>query len=189
MTGHTADRDGLTESPSALRNAVVALLLLVATGGALDLALDRPTSWWSAHVMLEVVLTATSLTTAGVLWRGWRRAARSAGEVRRALSEREAQLEVERQLWRQHAQDALAGLGRAIERQFDVWSLTPAERDIAVLLLKGRGHKQIAAATNRSERTVRQHAVSVYRKAGVAGRAELAAFFLEDLPEHRSPTG
>jgi hypothetical protein len=28
---------------------------------------------------------------------------------------------------------------------------------------------------------VRQHAVSVYRKSGLAGRAELSAFFLEDL--------
>jgi hypothetical protein len=29
--------------------------------------------------------------------------------------------------------------------------------------------------------TVRQHAVAVYRKSGLAGRAELSAFFLEDL--------
>jgi hypothetical protein len=28
---------------------------------------------------------------------------------------------------------------------------------------------------------VRQHAVSVYRKSGLAGRAELAAFFFEDM--------
>ncbi len=33
----------------------------------------------------------------------------------------------------------------------------------------------------RSERTVRQHAIAVYSKSGLAGRAELAAFFLEDL--------
>jgi hypothetical protein len=39
----------------------------------------------------------------------------------------------------------------------------------------------------RSERTVRQHAVAVYRKAGVAGRAELAAFFLSGLPEADTP--
>jgi DNA-binding NarL/FixJ family response regulator len=49
------------------------------------------------------------------------------------------------------------------------------------LLLKGHGHKQAAALTGRSERTVRQHAVSIYHKAGLSGRAELAAFFLEDL--------
>ena len=47
--------------------------------------------------------------------------------------------------------------------------------------MKGLGHKQIAAESGRSERTVRQHAVSVYQKAGLGGRAELAAFFLGEL--------
>ena len=32
-----------------------------------------------------------------------------------------------------------------------------------------------------SERTVRQQALAVYAKSGLGGRAELAAFFLEDL--------
>ena len=52
---------------------------------------------------------------------------------------------------------------------------------MAVLLLKGQSHKEIATATGRSERTVRQHAIAAYHKAGVGGRAELAAFFLGDL--------
>jgi DNA-binding NarL/FixJ family response regulator len=79
------------------------------------------------------------------------------------------------------AQAALVGLGRAIENRFSAWGLTSAEREVALLLLKGHSHKQIAFTTGRSERTVRQHAVAVYEKSGLAGRAELAAFFLEDL--------
>ena len=75
----------------------------------------------------------------------------------------------------------LAGLGAAIELQFERWGLTPAEKDVALLLLKGLGHKEAAGVLERSERTVRQHAIAVYRKSGLAGRAELAAFFLEDL--------
>lgn len=51
----------------------------------------------------------------------------------------------------------------------------------ALLLLKGLSHKVIAEVRATSERTVRQQALAVYRKAGLAGRAELAAFFLEDL--------
>ena len=61
------------------------------------------------------------------------------------------------------------------------WQRTPTERDVAALILKGIGHKQIAAAMGRSERTVRQHPVRVYDKSGLAGRAELAAFCLEGL--------
>ena len=58
------------------------------------------------------------------------------------------------------------------------------------MLLKGYGHKEIAALTGRSERTVRQHAGVVYDKAGLAGRAELAAYFLHDLmlPEEQRET-
>jgi DNA-binding CsgD family transcriptional regulator len=67
------------------------------------------------------------------------------------------------------------------DRQLRAWNLTPAERETALLLLKGLGLKEIAALQDKSERTVRQHAISVYRKSGLGGRAELSAFFLEDL--------
>ena len=60
-------------------------------------------------------------------------------------------------------------------------ALTPTEKEVALLLLKGLGHREAADVMNRSERTVRQHAVAVYKKSGLSGRAELSAFFLEDL--------
>ncbi|MBK8057467.1 MAG: helix-turn-helix transcriptional regulator [Gemmatimonadetes bacterium] len=104
--------------------------------------------------------------------------------ARRTLEATQRSLEarqVERDAWRRSAEDALAGLGVAIDRQFAAWGLTPTEGEVALLLLKGYGHKQIAGDTGRSERTVRQHAVAVYQKAGLGGRAELAAFFLQDL--------
>lgn len=73
------------------------------------------------------------------------------------------------------------GIGEKIERQLDEWALTPSEKEVAQLLLKGLGHREIAALRQTSEKTVRQQATSVYQKASVAGRAELSAFFLEDL--------
>ncbi|MCL4866883.1 MAG: helix-turn-helix domain-containing protein, partial [Gemmatimonadales bacterium] len=54
-------------------------------------------------------------------------------------------------------------------------------REVALMLLKGFSLAQIARLSDRSERTVRQHAIAVYRKSGLAGRAELAGFFLGDL--------
>jgi DNA-binding NarL/FixJ family response regulator len=68
-----------------------------------------------------------------------------------------------------------------VDAQFRAWQLTPAEREVALLLLKGYSHKHVASATGRSERTARQHATAVYQKAGLGSRAELAAYFLEDL--------
>ena len=169
--------DDIEEGDSArLRRVVIILLTIVAVGGVVDLYLDDE-KLFSLHVLVELVLVAVSSGSALYLWRGWRRAAESLATTKRSLSEREA----ERDAWRVRAEQALDGFNRAIDQQFTVWGLTPAERDVALQLLKGAGHKQIAAATGRSERTVRQHAVAVYEKSGLGGRAELAAFFLESL--------
>lgn len=165
------------ESATPINVVVPGILLLVAIGGAIDLAFDRPERWLSVHVIVEVVLMITSLTFSVILWRGWRRAqsrlARTEASLARSVAERDT--------WRKSAESALASFSSAVEQQLTAWGLTPAEREVALLLLKGHGHKQIAARTGRSERTVRQHAVSVYEKSGLGGRAELAAFFLEGL--------
>ena len=161
----------------AQRALLAAALLVLVVGGSIDLYDDAPSSWLSWHAIYEVALIVTGVVIAVALWRGWRHTERSLVETRRALEERKA----ERDEWRSNAEVALEGLGRAIDRQFASWGLTPTEREVALLLLKGHSHKAIAYATGRSERTVRQHAVAVYDKSGLGGRAELAAFFLEDL--------
>lgn len=154
-------------------------IVLVGTilGGAIDLYLDAPDSWRSPHVLYEVVLILVAMLTSVVFWRAWWRSRQTLAATQQMLAERAA----ERDVWKASAETALAGLGRAIDGRFAAWGLTPTEREVALLLLKGRSHKQIAFATSRSERTVRQHAVAVYEKSGLGGRAELAAFFLEDL--------
>ena len=169
--------DEMDPATPQLRLPLTVLLLAIVAGGAVDLALDAPEDWGSFHVLYEVALIIGSLGLVAWLWRGWWRAEASAGALRRTLAERQA----ERDAWRRRAELALDGLGKAVDEQFGVWQLTPSEREVALLLLKGHGHKQIAAATGRSDRTVRQHAVAVYQKSGLQGRAELAAFFLEDL--------
>lgn len=165
------------EAGTPLNAVVPGILLLVAVGGAIDLAFDRPESWFSPHVIIEVALMITSLSFSIILWRGWRRAqhrlVRTEASLVRSIGERDA--------WRKSAESALTSFSSAVEQQLSAWGLTAAEREVALLLLKGLGHKQIAARTSRSERTVRQHAVSVYEKSGLGGRAELSAFFLEGL--------
>lgn len=85
------------------------------------------------------------------------------------------------QRWRSESRNLLNGLGEAIDTQFTRWGLTDAEREVALLLLKGLSTKEIAAVRGGSERTVREHARAIYSKAGLTGRAALSAFFLEDL--------
>ena len=68
-----------------------------------------------------------------------------------------------------------------------LWSLTTAEREVALLMLKGLRHKDIASLRGTSERTVRQQALTIYKKAHLDGRTDLAAFFLEDLLQPAFP--
>lgn len=175
------DGEGIQER--TLQRLVLGVLGVVVVGSAVDLWLDGPENWRSTHMLVELTLMVVSTTVGIVLWRAWRRASVQLATAQRSLAAEHA----EREQWRQRAQSALVGMGQAINEQFDRWGLTPSERQVALLLLKGHGHKQIAGQTNRSERTVRQHAVAVYSKSGQGGRAELAAFFLEGLPEHTVP--
>ena len=83
--------------------------------------------------------------------------------------------------WRTESRGILNGLGEAINTQFGRWNLTDAEREVALLLLKGLSHKEVATIRAVSERTVREQSRSVYTKSGLSGRTALSAFFLEDL--------
>lgn len=159
------------------RRGLTALLIAIAGWGVLDLVLDGPEAWRSYHVFVELGFIAMSLGAVLYLWRGWSGAHRA---LRASEADRTA-VKLERDRWRVRADRFLRGLGEEIDAQFDRWSLSPKEREVALLLLKGCRHKEVASLLGSSERTVRQQAVSVYRKSGLAGRAELAAFFLEDL--------
>lgn len=173
--------DALDRDPSfdsgTVRTVASLLAGLIAAGAAIDLALDRPATLWSFHVWFELGTLVVSLATLVWLLSGLLRASRSLERAARTSARHQA----ERDEWRKRAEKLLVGLGEAIDDQLRRWELTPAERETALLLLKGLGFKEIAAVQQRSERTVRQHAIAVYRKSGLAGRAEFAAFFLEDL--------
>ena len=75
----------------------------------------------------------------------------------------------------------LKGLGQVIDAQLEKWDLSAAEKEIALLLLKGLSHSDIAEIRKTSERTVRQQSLKIYSKAGLKGRSDLAAFFIEDM--------
>ena len=83
--------------------------------------------------------------------------------------------------WRRSRQTEIAAMGQAIADQLRQWGLSPAEADVAGLLLKGCSMKEIALARDTSEATIRQQAQTVYQKSGLSGRAELSAYFLDSL--------
>lgn len=83
--------------------------------------------------------------------------------------------------WRAKVESSLAGIKAEMEKQFQTWGMTAAERDVGLLILKGLSHKEIATLRGTSEATVRQQAQSIYSKAELPGKTAFSAYFLEDL--------
>ncbi len=160
--------------------AFVAIALLA----ALDLASDFGDGTTIGHVLAEGAVFAVGMAGAVFMARrlmGVVRSERAAREEALALAERLRLTEAEATRWRDEARDVLEGLGAALDRQFERWALSPAEKEVALLLLKGLSHKEIAEVRSTTEATARQQARAVYKKGGLSGRNDLAAFFLEDL--------
>ena len=76
---------------------------------------------------------------------------------------------------------ASGALVDVIETQFDTWALTPAEREVGMLALKGFDLAEIASLRGAAQGTVRAQMTAIYAKSGLSGRAQFAAFFVEDL--------
>jgi DNA-binding CsgD family transcriptional regulator len=169
---------------------------------AFDATMDVEDNIGLQHAIVEECIFALGLT--GALLMGWRllrsmrRERQLSSETARLterlveteqvlraeadeLAARLALTEEEAARWKHEAGGLLAGLGEAIDAQFGRWELSPAEREVGLLLLKGLSHKEIAHIRKVTEATVRQQAQRLYRKANIGSRNDLAAFFLEDL--------
>lgn len=155
------------------------ILFFVGLAAAGDIWSDSRTNTSMAHLMLEGVLASGSFLGAIALSLGFRRAK---SEVRSLKSEVE-RVSKDALIWKTDSARLVEGLSRMIDTQLDRWSLSPAEKEVALLLLKGLSHKEIASVRSTSEGSARQQAYAVYQKSGLSGRTELSAFFLEDLLE------
>ena len=78
---------------------------------------------------------------------------------------------------------ASGGFQASIEAHFREWGLTRAERDVALLTVKGLTIPEIARMRDTAEGTVKAQNASIYRKAGVSSRAELISALIEELIE------
>lgn len=149
------------------QTAALSVFLVVQTLGTVffvgDVIGDLREDPTSIHFIFEAVVTAALLL--GILFGAF--ALRRTVELLRA---QEQALAVAR-----------GALSDVIDRQFRAWALTPAERDVAFLALKGLDVAEIAELRGAAQGTVRAQLTRIYAKAGVSGRAQFAVFFVEDL--------
>lgn len=158
------------------------VFLIVAVLSAWDIVGDWGSTGFGWHVGLEALLLLAASAGFVLVLRQWLKLRRQTSELRQDLARVSSLNEQYRQEVRQFAE----GLQGTIDRQMDRWKLSEAEKQVAYLLIKGFSSKEVADLRNTSEKTVRQQCTQIYRKANLEGRADLAAFFLEDL---LSPSG
>ena len=163
---------------------VLVTFLGVAVLAAIDIQADLREGTAFAHVTAEGGVLLLALLGSVFMTRRLVLTMRHARAVQKEALALAGELEVTRaeaSRWKSEARDLVRGLAEAIDQQFDRWCLTAAEKEVALLLLKGLSHKEIAAVRSVTEATARQQARAVYKKSGLSGRHDLAAFFLEDL--------
>lgn len=157
--------------------AVVAMQAMAAVFFLGDVLADLATDGPDLHTVLEAAVTLA--LAAGVIF--------GALVLRHSLDlsrRSEAALAVAR-----------GALGELIESRFREWRLTPAEREVALLALKGFDIAGIAELRGAATGTVRAQLTRVYAKSGVSSRAELLSLFMDDLLDDRqvgdasAPTG
>ncbi|MGB0799053.1 MAG: helix-turn-helix transcriptional regulator, partial [Planktomarina sp.] len=68
-----------------------------------------------------------------------------------------------------------------IELQFVEWGFSATESEIGILLIKGLSIAEIAEIRNRSQATIKAQNTSIYNKSGMANRAQLVSYFVEEL--------
>jgi len=112
------------------------------------------------EAMGATVLAAEAAADAAVLWRKQR-------EPRRA-----ARLETRAMALAKFCEDPATPALQAVSGRAE---LTRAERETALLAIRGRSNKEIAAQLEISIRTVENHLQRSYQKLGISGRSELAA--------------
>ena len=159
------------------RWAIAGTLVLIFVLVSIDLLKDADQGAALWHVLVEAGAALAALSGTFYLLRG-------TFALRRRLHREQAEFSAYRQAaeaWRTESRKYVDGLAKAIDAQLTKWNLTPAEKEVAFLLLKGLGLKDIARIRKTSEKTARVQSIAIYAKAGLAGRSELSAFFLEDL--------
>jgi DNA-binding CsgD family transcriptional regulator len=166
----TETRNTITMARSGTTLALSGLLVVQAVCAGfftLDVIADI-TGWQrfedgAVHYVLE--MAAVIALTVGV--------GLTAVQIRRIRS-RQARMEAQLRI-------ASGAFMELLEERFDAWALTPSERDVALLAIKGLSIAEIAEVRHTKDGTVKAQCNAIYSKAGVTGRQQLLSLFIEEL--------
>ena len=118
---------------------------------------------WVAHEIIELITLIGFLVGGALIW----------------LSQK--QLKVRNSEIEQLLKAAQGEFFAMVHAQFDRWGLSNAERDIALLTVKGLSVAEIAELRQTSQGTVKSQNNAIYRKAGVKTRTQLVGYLIDEL--------
>jgi len=164
-------------SASIKETILILIFAIVVVASGADLVADLSHGVDTAHIIKETIIV--SISTIGLAWLLW-------GLRQQRIEIRSLQQELEtanspQAPPKKYVLEARKKLGNVVTQQFSEWMLTGSEIEVGWLLLKGLSLKEIAMVRSTQEKTVRQQASSIYKKAGVSGRHAFSAWFIEDI--------
>ena len=143
----------------------------------IDIAREYSAGETISHLSFEVFVCITACLWSLFLWREW---LMTRSELNKEKADR-LELNTEYQRWKETNLSVLSKIRESISEQLSKWDFTPAEKEVAFLLLKGLPFKEIAIHRGTTEKTIRHHAQKIYLKSGLQGRTEFFAYFFEDI--------
>lgn len=158
--------------------AVASLLAFVVIMSLLDVYSDIHHGVVWSHILIEMTIVFCSLLSAILLTYFFYKISDSTlNQAKFKLNEANDEIK----FWHDENKRLVQGLAANINQQFNRWDLSKSEAEIGFFLIKGFSLKEISEFRSTSERTVREQAGNIYKKANLNNRNELTAFFLEDL--------
>lgn len=145
----------------ALQFVTVTLFLIEFLNTVLGIEIIKVS--WEVHEFIEIGIL-TSLVFAVIL----------SAFLARTLSQRNEKVEAQLKI-------ASGEFANLIEQKFAAWDLSQAERDVALLNLKGFSVPEIAEMRGKSAGTIKAQNAAIYKKANVSGRTQLIVSFVEDM--------
>ncbi len=136
------------------------------------------------HVLKEGFIVAIGLVGFLSIWYRYFKIVKTAKRLKGDVSHLQSDIshyKADLAKYKEETKSLIEGLAVKIDAQLERWGLTKAEKDVALMILKGLTNAEIAHIRNSSESTVRGQINSLFKKSNLHSRAELAAYFLEDL--------
>ena len=156
---------------------LILIFLFMTVASGIDLVIDFSHGTDLTHAAQEAVIVMLSLIALAWLLLDIHRQGIEIKDLRKQLSSRQKSEHTPAK----YVLDVRTSLSNVINQQFTDWQLTASEKEVGRLLLKGLSLKEIAAIRNTLEKTVRQQASSIYKKADLSGRHAFSAWFMEDI--------